>query len=184
MPVAVVEPDGSSHDSRTILLKEFLPPIYRLLLRSGSAAIRAQRSTLCGPRRCVHHAPESVSLGFQELGQHLFDSLNLLEEVCAFVACHGYVPARRGGCNLPRSRQKSSMETIDCYVMGSRTYETALSFEAKGFGRDFDLDPVGRALMHVMFLPQVQNRLRVQMQWLWSYVTGQRSSRLIPEPRH
>jgi NADH dehydrogenase len=39
------------------------------------------------------------------------------------------------------------------------------------------------AFIHVMFLPQVQNRLRVQMQWLWSYVTGQRSSRLIPEPR-
>ena len=40
------------------------------------------------------------------------------------------------------------------------------------------------AAIHVMFLPMVQNRLRVQMQWLWSYVTGQRSSRLIPEPRH
>jgi NADH:ubiquinone reductase (H+-translocating) len=39
------------------------------------------------------------------------------------------------------------------------------------------------ALIHVMFLPQLQNRLRVQTQWLWSYVTGQRSSRLIPEPR-
>jgi len=26
------------------------------------------------------------------------------------------------------------LETIDCYVMGSRTYETALGFEAKGFG--------------------------------------------------
>ena len=39
------------------------------------------------------------------------------------------------------------------------------------------------ALIHVMFLPQGQNRLRVQMQWLWSYMTGQRSSRLIPEPR-
>jgi NADH dehydrogenase len=39
------------------------------------------------------------------------------------------------------------------------------------------------ALIHIMFLPQVQNRLRVQMQWIWSYITGQRSSRLIPEPR-
>jgi len=38
------------------------------------------------------------------------------------------------------------------------------------------------ALIHVMFLPQLQNRLRVQTQWLWSYLTGQRSSRLIPEP--
>jgi dihydrofolate reductase len=26
------------------------------------------------------------------------------------------------------------LQNIDCYVMGSRTYETALSFEAKGFG--------------------------------------------------
>ena len=26
------------------------------------------------------------------------------------------------------------LKTIDCYVMGSRTYETALDFDAKGFG--------------------------------------------------
>src|ERR1700727_432871 len=26
------------------------------------------------------------------------------------------------------------LKSIDCYVMGSRTYETALEFEAKGFG--------------------------------------------------
>jgi dihydrofolate reductase len=26
------------------------------------------------------------------------------------------------------------LKTIDCYVMGSRTYETAMDFEAKGFG--------------------------------------------------
>jgi NADH:quinone reductase (non-electrogenic) len=37
------------------------------------------------------------------------------------------------------------------------------------------------AFIHVLALPQQQNRLRVQRQWLWSYVTGQRSSRLIPE---
>jgi NADH dehydrogenase len=35
--------------------------------------------------------------------------------------------------------------------------------------------------LHLMSLPQLQNRLRVQIQWLWSYFTGQRSSRLIPE---
>jgi NADH dehydrogenase len=35
--------------------------------------------------------------------------------------------------------------------------------------------------LHVMFLPQLQNRLRVQRQWFWSYWTGQRSSRLISE---
>jgi NADH dehydrogenase len=35
--------------------------------------------------------------------------------------------------------------------------------------------------VHILSLPQLQNRLRVQRQWLWSYFTGQRSSRLIPE---
>src|SRR5213595_2987516 len=34
------------------------------------------------------------------------------------------------------------LETIDCYVMGSRTYETALGFEAKGFGWAYGDTPV------------------------------------------
>jgi NADH dehydrogenase len=33
----------------------------------------------------------------------------------------------------------------------------------------------------VLALPQLQNRFRVQTQWFWSYLTGQRSSRLISE---
>ena len=37
------------------------------------------------------------------------------------------------------------------------------------------------AFLHIGFLPQIQNRLRVGVQWLWSYYTGQRSSRLITE---
>jgi NADH:ubiquinone reductase (H+-translocating) len=37
------------------------------------------------------------------------------------------------------------------------------------------------ALIHLMFLPQLQNRRRVQNQWFWSYFTGQRSSRLVAE---
>jgi NADH dehydrogenase len=37
--------------------------------------------------------------------------------------------------------------------------------------------------IHILSLPQLQNRLRVQRQWLWSYLTGERASRLIPEPR-
>jgi NADH dehydrogenase len=35
--------------------------------------------------------------------------------------------------------------------------------------------------LHLMSLPQLQNRRRVQTEWLWSYFTGQRGSRLIPE---
>lgn len=33
------------------------------------------------------------------------------------------------------------LKTIDCYVMGSRTYETALGFEEKGFGWSYDDKP-------------------------------------------
>jgi NADH dehydrogenase len=37
------------------------------------------------------------------------------------------------------------------------------------------------AFVHILSLPQLQNRMRVMTQWFWSYYTGQRSSRLIPE---
>jgi NADH dehydrogenase len=37
------------------------------------------------------------------------------------------------------------------------------------------------ALIHVMSHPQLQNRRRVWAQWLWTYFTGQRAARLIPE---
>ena len=30
-------------------------------------------------------------------------------------------------------------------------------------------------------VPQLQNRVRVETQWLWAFLTGQRSSRLISE---
>lgn len=39
-----------------------------------------------------------------------------------------------GGETLDPEYVKDFLKSIDCYVMGSRTYETALGFEAKGFG--------------------------------------------------
>jgi dihydrofolate reductase len=38
------------------------------------------------------------------------------------------------GATLDPQFIEAFLKTIDCYVMGSRTYETALNFEAKGFG--------------------------------------------------
>jgi NADH:ubiquinone reductase (H+-translocating) len=40
------------------------------------------------------------------------------------------------------------------------------------------------AFVHMVALPLRQNRMRVRIQWLWSYFTGQRSSRLISEAQH
>src|SRR3954464_11784698 len=39
-----------------------------------------------------------------------------------------------GGETMDPAFVEAFLETIDCYVMGSRTYETALGFEAQGFG--------------------------------------------------
>jgi dihydrofolate reductase len=38
------------------------------------------------------------------------------------------------GATLDPEYVEELLATIDCYVMGSRTYETALGFEARGFG--------------------------------------------------
>jgi dihydrofolate reductase len=39
-----------------------------------------------------------------------------------------------GGDAMDPEYIEGFLKTIDCYVMGSRTYETALRFEARGFG--------------------------------------------------
>ena len=39
-----------------------------------------------------------------------------------------------GGETLSPEFIETFLKTIDCYVMGSRTYETAMAFEAKGLG--------------------------------------------------
>ncbi len=47
-----------------------------------------------------------------------------------------------GGDTLDSADVAAFLETIDCYVMGSRTYETALGFEARGFGWSYGDKPV------------------------------------------
>ncbi len=39
-----------------------------------------------------------------------------------------------GGDTMDPAFVEAFLETIDCYIMGSRTYETALRFEARGLG--------------------------------------------------
>lgn len=47
----------------------------------------------------------------------------------------------KGGDTLDPEFVKAFLATIDCYVMGSHTYETALDFEAKGFGWSYGDKP-------------------------------------------
>ena len=46
-----------------------------------------------------------------------------------------------GGDALDAGDVEAFLKTIDCYVMGSRTYETALNFEAKGLGWSYGDKP-------------------------------------------
>ena len=46
-----------------------------------------------------------------------------------------------GGNTLDPDFVEAFLKTIDCYVMGSRTYETALGFEAKGLGWSYGDKP-------------------------------------------
>jgi dihydrofolate reductase len=46
-----------------------------------------------------------------------------------------------GGATLTPESVEEFLRTIDCYVMGSRTYETALDFEAKGLGWSYGDKP-------------------------------------------
>jgi len=46
-----------------------------------------------------------------------------------------------GGKTMDPAFVAAFLETIDCYVMGSRTYETAVNFEAKGFGWSYGDKP-------------------------------------------
>jgi dihydrofolate reductase len=47
-----------------------------------------------------------------------------------------------GGDLLDPASVEAFLEAIDCYVMGSRTYETALGFEAQGLGWAYGAKPV------------------------------------------
>ena len=46
-----------------------------------------------------------------------------------------------GGDTMAPESVAEFLRTIDCYVMGSRTYETALNFEAKGLGWSYGDKP-------------------------------------------
>lgn len=47
-----------------------------------------------------------------------------------------------GGDTMSPEFVEAFLKTIDCYVMGSRTYETALDFEARGLGWSYGDKPL------------------------------------------
>ena len=62
------------------------------------------------------------------------------------------------------------LKTIDCYVMGSRTYETALDFETKGLGWSYGDKPVF-VLTH-RDLPRIRDTVSFHSGDLGRFVNG------------
>ena len=62
------------------------------------------------------------------------------------------------------------LETIDCYVMGSRTYETALSFEAKGLGWSYGVKPT--FVLTSRELPRIRDTVEFYSGDLTQFVNG------------
>ena len=62
------------------------------------------------------------------------------------------------------------LKTIDCYVMGSRTYETALRFEAQGFGWAYGDKPT--FVLTSRELPRTRNTVEFHSGDLAKFVNG------------
>jgi dihydrofolate reductase len=85
-----------------------------------------------------------------------------------------------GGTTMTPEFVEEFLKTIDCYVMGSRTYETALRFEAQGLGWAYGHTPtfvlttreLGRTRDSVEFYSGdltrlVHERLKPQFREIW-----------------
>jgi dihydrofolate reductase len=62
------------------------------------------------------------------------------------------------------------LQSIDCYVMGSRTYETALSFEAKGSGWAYGAKPI--FVLSSRRLPRTRDTVEFHSGDLAQFVNG------------
>jgi dihydrofolate reductase len=75
-----------------------------------------------------------------------------------------------GGETMDPGTVEAFLKTIDCYVMGSRTYETALSFEAKGLGWSYGDKPT--FVLTSRELPQTRDTVEFYSGDLGQFVNG------------
>ena len=75
-----------------------------------------------------------------------------------------------GGDTMDAESIAAFLATIDCYVMGSRTYETALHFEAQGFGWAYGDTPT--FVLTRRELPRVRDTVEFHSGDLAQFVNG------------
>ena len=75
-----------------------------------------------------------------------------------------------GGETMDPGFVEAFLKTIDCYVMGSRTYETALNFEAKGLGWSYGDKPT--FVLTRRELPRIRDTVEFYSGDLAQFVNG------------
>jgi dihydrofolate reductase len=75
-----------------------------------------------------------------------------------------------GGEEMDPAYVEAFLKTIDCYVMGSRTYETAMAFESRGLGWVYGDKPV--IVLTSRALPRVRDTVRFHSGDLAQLVNG------------
>ena len=75
-----------------------------------------------------------------------------------------------GGDTMDPGFVETFLKTIDCYVMGSRTYETALNFEAKGLGWSYGDKPT--FVLTRRDLPRIRDTVEFYSVDLTEFVNG------------
>jgi dihydrofolate reductase len=75
-----------------------------------------------------------------------------------------------GGDTMDPGFVEAFLKTIDCYVMGSRTYETALRFEAQGLGWSYGEKPT--FVLTSRELPRTRNTVEFHSGDLAQFVNG------------
>lgn len=75
-----------------------------------------------------------------------------------------------GGDTMDPAFVEAFLKTIDCYVMGSRTYETAIGFEAKGLGWAYGDKPT--FVLTNRTLPRTRNTVEFHAGDLAAFVNG------------
>ncbi len=75
-----------------------------------------------------------------------------------------------GGETMDQGFIEAFLKTIDCYVMGSRTYETALNFEAKGLGWSYGDKPT--FVLTRRELPRIRDTVEFYSGDLAQFVNG------------
>jgi dihydrofolate reductase len=83
-----------------------------------------------------------------------------------------------GGDTMDPGFVEAFLKTIDCYVMGSRTYETALRFEAQGLGWSYGDKPT--FVLTSRELPRTRDTVEFHSGDLAQFVNGAYGPRSVP----